>query len=396
MNNIDENIEQKILGDWRGELSDEESEELQRWLQESGEHRRMYREVRKIAEQAVWLRGYDKLDETEGLQKIGNRIRLRQNRRLRIRWVKYAAAVLLPFFVCAAMYLLIYHPEEKLQETLLSFENIRPGSRQAVLYLADGNQVDLKAWQDTVIRDGKSARKIGFRENLLDYREKGPSAETTEQVVYNKIVVPRGGEYRLILSDGTRVWLNAGTEMEYPVNFSAHLREVVLKGEAYFEVTKDQNRRFQVVMDGATVEVLGTSFNASSYPEEHTCSATLESGRIGFRTEQGKQAVQVGENAVYDKRTGKVTVEPVDLKYYTSWRLGKFYFHDTPLEEITRQLSRWYDVDFVFDDEALKEICFSGVALRDKPIRFILNLLESTDFLEFTLQPDGKIRIRQK
>lgn len=392
----EENQERIILESLQGKLDEAEAAELKLWLEASAAHRQTYEFVKQLATRALLLKDLEKLDKAEGWKEIGAQIRLRRNRRLRIRWSKYAAAVLLPLFACAGAYVLIHRPEEKLPEARLSFENIRPGSRQAVLYLADGNEVDLKAWQDTVIRDGKSAREIGFRENLLDYREKGAPAGKTEQVVYNKIVVPRGGEYRLILSDGTRVWLNAGTEMEYPVNFSDSVREVVLKGEAYFEVTKDKNRRFQVVMDGATVEVLGTSFNASCYPGEHTCSATLESGRIDFRTGQGKQAVQVGENAVYDKQTGKITVGPVDLKYYTSWRLGKFYFHDTPLEEISRQLSRWYDVDFVFDDEALKVTCFSGVALRDKPIRFILNLLESTDFVEFILGPDGKIRIRQK
>lgn len=200
----------------------------------------------------------------------------------------------------------------------------------------------------------------------------------------------------LVLSDGTKVWLNSETRLEYPLAFGEHSREVRLSGEAYFEVTKDEARCFNVIMEGATIEVMGTSFNASCYPGEGQCWAVLESGKINLRTDHGVAAVNVGECASYDIASGKVTVETVDLKYFTSWRYGTFYFYNTPLSEIVQKLGRWYDVHFKFADESLRDVCFSGAALRSKPIDFMLELLSSTQSLKFDIQSDGMIMIYKK
>ena len=200
----------------------------------------------------------------------------------------------------------------------------------------------------------------------------------------------------IVLSDGTKVWLNSETCLEYPLAFGEHSREVRLSGEAYFEVTKDEARCFNVIMEGATIEVMGTSFNASCYPGEGQCWAVLESGKINLRTDHGVAAVNVGECASYDIASGKVTVESVDLKYFTSWRYGTFYFYNTPLSEIVQKLGRWYDVHFKFADESLRDVCFSGAALRSKPIDFMLELLASTQSLKFDIQSDGMIMIYKK
>jgi len=161
-------------------------------------------------------------------------------------------------------------------------------------------------------------------------------------------------------------------------------------------VTKDEARHFNVIMEGATIEVTGTSFNASCYPGEGQCRAVLESGKINLRTEHGVAAVDVGECASYDIVSGKVTVEAVDLKYFTSWRYGTFYFYNTPLSEIVQKLGRWYDVNFKFADESLRDVCFSGAALRSKSIDFMLELLASTQSLKFDIQSDGTILIYKK
>ena len=200
----------------------------------------------------------------------------------------------------------------------------------------------------------------------------------------------------LVLSDGTKVWLNSETRLEYPLAFGEYSRDVRLSGEAYFEVTKDEARHFNVIMEGATIEVTGTSFNASCYPREGQCRAVLENGKINLRTEHGGVAVDVGECASYDIVSGKVTVEAVDLKYFTSWRYGTFYFYNTPLSEIVQKLGRWYDVNFKFADESLRDVCFSGAALRSKSIDFMLELLASTQSLNFDIQGDGTIMIYKK
>lgn len=387
----DENKERLILEDLRHELTSEEMVALREWVEALPAHRQEYEEIRQIADRAVWLKGIDRLHKERGLQQIRRQLRERQQRQLRFRWMRYVAAVVLPLAITLGIYFSVNREQDVLP--VVSFEDIRPGTTQAMLYLSDGQEVDLSAVVDSVIRDKAVEQEIGFCDKVLNYRRQSSSAGQG----YNRIVVPRGGEYQLVLADGTRVWLNSETEIKYPVAFAGEIREVFLRGEAYFEVEKAGGKRFHVVMDGgAVIEVTGTSFNASCYPDEGQCSATLASGKINLLVGGIMQPVQVGEHAAYNRHTGEITVADVDLKYYTSWRMGKFYFHDTPLEQIVRQLGRWYNVDFVFADDALKQVCFSGVALRDKPIGFVLNLLETTQFLKFTMLPDGKIRVAQR
>lgn len=388
-----ENVEQVILDYLRGELIGEEAEELEQWLAESEEHRQVYESVRKIAADAAFLKGIERVDKARGRQRIQLRMEQRRRRLLRLRWLKVAAAIVLPLMVGVGVYWGMGTVENQREELAMTFEAILPGSSQAILYLADGREVDLNMVRDSVIHDGEADRQIHLKGNMLDYLNGRKDADGDKGSVYNRIVVPRGGEYQLMLSDGTRVWLNSESEMRFPVKFAGGLRQVELKGEAYFEVAKVSGRRFQVVMDGVTIEVTGTAFNASCYPDEETCSAALASGSIRLLADGMVQPVKVGENAQYSRKDGKITVETVNLKYYTSWRLGQFYFHDTSLQSITRQLGRWYDVEFEFADASLGEVCFSGVALRDKPIGYILKLLESTQFVKFTLLPDGKIRV---
>lgn len=399
---IEENIKQIILKEVQEKLSPEEAAALQVWLDTSERNRRNYKLLRKIVEDAKWLKGIEKIDKAGGRQAIRWRIMQKRRRQLSIRWMKIAVAVVLPVAIGLTVYWGGRPKLETAVEVAQSFEDILPGSSRAVLYLADGQKVDLNTLTDSVIRDRKAEQQISLRGKMLDYltarkeKENGPEGEKDfRQTTYNRIVVPRGGEYRLVLADGTKVWLNAGTEMTYPVWFTGELRQVELKGEAYFEVAKMHGKRFQVVMNGATVEVTGTAFNASCYPDEAVCSATLASGSIRLLVGKQIQAVKVGEQAVYNRESGEMSVSAVDLKYYTSWRLGQFYFHNTSLWDITRQLGRWYNVDFVFSDEALKQVCFSGVALRDKPIGYILKLLESTQFVKFVMQEEGKVRVEK-
>lgn len=388
-----ENVEQVILDYLRDELTGGEAEELEQWLAELEEHRQVYEAVRKIAADAAFLKGIERVDKARGRQRIQLRMEQRRRRRLRLRWLKVAAAIVLPLLVGVGVYWGMGTVENQREELAMTFEAILPGSSQAILYLADGREVDLNTVSDSVIHDGEADRQIHLKGNMLDYLNGRKDVDGDKGSVYNRIVVPRGGEYQLMLSDGTRVWLNSESEMRFPVKFAGGLRQVELKGEAYFEVAKASGRRFQVVMDGVTIEVTGTAFNASCYPDEGTCNAVLASGSILLLADGKVQPVKVGENAQYERKDGKITVEMVNLKYYTSWRLGQFYFHDTSLQSITRQLGRWYDVEFVFADDSLGEVCFSGVALRDKPIGYILKLLESTQFVKFTLLPDGKIRV---
>ena len=394
---MNENWEEIIWRALRNECSAEELEQLQNWRNESSDNERMYADIKRLTGIGTFLKGVDSLHKKQALENVLKRTRRRSV--VRFRWLRYTAVILFPLLLAGILVYFFgvkYRSDE--MEPISVVKPILPGSPKAVLYLSDGQVIDLNQVVDSVIVDRNSGQEIVFAKdvNALNYSQITMSSEEKSELVYNRIEVPRGGEYMLVLSDGTKVWLNSETRLEYPLVFGSNSRDVRLSGEAYFEVTKDEARRFNVQMEEATIEVTGTSFNASCYPEDGWCDAVLESGKINLRTGHGLTSVEVGECVSYDIVSGKVRVEKVDLKYFTAWRYGTFYFYNTPLSDIVRKLGRWYDVNFKFADESLRDVCFSGAALRSKPIDFMLELLASTQSLKFDIQSDGTIVIYKK
>lgn len=394
---MSENWEEIIWRALRDECSAGELERLQDWCDESPGNERVYEDMKELAEMGAFLKGVDSLHKEQALENVLKRTR--RGAVTRFRWLRYAAAILFPLLLVGTLVYLFGGKEWSGEELPVPVaKQILPGGPKAVLYLSDGRVIDLNRMIDSVIVDGSSGQKIALSKevNALNYSQVATSGGEASELVYNRIEVPRGGEYMLVLSDGTKVWLNSETRLEYPLVFGETSRDVRLSGEAYFEVTRDMARRFNVIMEGATIEVTGTSFNASCYPEDGQCGAVLESGKINLLTDHGITAVGVGECASYDIASGKVRVEPVDLKYFTSWRYGTFYFYNTPLSDIVQKLGRWYDVNFKFADDSLREVRFSGAALRSKSIDFMLELLASTQSLKFDIQGDGTILIHRK
>lgn len=394
---MNQNWEEIIWRALRNECSSEELMKLQEWRNETPENEQMYVDVKGIAGMGNFLKGIDSLHKENALENILKRTRQRSLGHSRL--LKYVAVFLLPLLLGGTLFYFLKFKQQVGEELPVSVaKQILPGGPKAILYLSDGQVIDLNRTIDSVIVDKHSGQEITLSKDINALNYSGVTGNTTQpkELAYNRIEVPRGGEYMLVLSDGTKVWLNSETRLEYPLTFGEHSRDVRLSGEAYFEVIKDEARHFNVIMEGAIIEVTGTSFNASCYPGEGQCRAVLESGKINLRTEHGVAVVDVGECASYDIVSGKVTVEAVDLKYFTSWRYGTFYFYNTPLSEIVQKLGRWYDVNFKFADESLRDVCFSGAALRSKSIDFMLELLASTQSLKFDIQGDGIIMIYKK
>ncbi|MDE7374724.1 MAG: FecR family protein, partial [Odoribacter sp.] len=248
-----------------GVLGDEERKQLADWLAESEEHQRMYEEFNRAGflekareEHRLFSSGEGYLRFQSGKKKM-NRLRIGR------RWTAVAAVCALLVGVALAFFSRTQDGESDVQPVA---ETIKPGRASAVLTLSDGKQVLLS---DTLA--------IQFKEQAADIRVQGKSLNysTGDSGIfegYNTITVPRGAEYQLTLSDGTRVWLNAETELKYPVTFTGEVREVTLEGEAYFEVAKNSARPFVVKSEKLEIKVLGTSFNVKAYPQE-TQQATL-------------------------------------------------------------------------------------------------------------------------
>lgn len=341
------------------------------------ENRALWREWKRLGtlKQEDLSVDKEKIWETvKGCQSVGNN---------RVWWhvhlLRYAAAILIPL----TLGIWGWHEikQDASRETVVS-ATLEPGQLKAILRLEDGQQIDLSAIsRDTVlIHQGMavrldSARGLYYSKQQMEVRE----------LSYNTIIVPRAGEYRLVLSDGTVVWLNADSELKYPVNFQPDQRRVFLRGEAYFEVAKNEKQPFIVEVGGMKVNVLGTKFNVNASRVDGCWQTTLVEGKVRVSDGADTDGVVLLPNQQSELKNGHFYVKEVDASVYTAWRDGKFYFESEPLEEIAAQLERWYDVQFFFTRENLRKDKFTGVIRKDYTADQILDIITKTTNVKFEI-----------
>lgn len=258
-----------------------------------------------------------------------------------------------------------------------------PGSSKAMLLTADGRQYIL---QDTSLKIAiSSSSQLVSDGKKLSYTET-KSTETPESQAMSTIVVPRGGEYEVVLSDQTKIYLNAGSRLRFPAQFRKGKREVELEGEAYFKVSKDSLRPFVVrVINRLDVEVLGTEFNITAYPEEPTIATTLNSGLV--RISDGIQQVKLkpDQQALFVKNSGEIECREVEAWIYSAWTEGRIVLRNVTLQELMERLSRWYDLQIIWHDEQIKHYHFSGEMLRYENFSEILSMLEKATSVHFNI-----------
>lgn len=213
----------------------------------------------------------------------------------------------------------------------------------------------------------------------------------------NKIICPAGQIAEIILSDGTKIWLNAGSTLAYPTRFNKNQRAVHLSGEAFFEVTKKGKTPFVVNTKTLNIKVLGTSFNVDAYDETPWTKTTLVEGKIELLNKQGSKISEIrpGELAEYDHLNQRIHLQEVDTRFYSSWKEGKMTFFNETLENIAIKLERWYNVEFVFQNEEIKTDRFSGTFLKYKPLDQILEIIELSSQIDSKteIDPEGKNEI---
>lgn len=257
-----------------------------------------------------------------------------------------------------------------------------PMKKGIVLTLNDGSKVELGR-EKQVLNESKVAITIDsgkMRYEVVD-------TLIHEEPVYNILDIPKGGEYKILLSDGTKVWLNAASRLKFPVVFKGHERKVYLSGEAYFDVSGDPGNPFIVSTEKGAIAVYGTQFNVKQYPEEKNIEVTLVTGSVSFAVPQGETVnLQPDNRLVYDGMGKFPEITPVNVKNYVSWKDNVFCFEDEPLENIMRVLSRWYDVDIVFRTAGLKELKFTGNLNKYNDIHSFLRLFEVSVPVSFDLQ----------
>ena len=362
----------------REELNDEE---VTAWLKEK-DHVELLDEIAAIR-QKLSGQSYGENGEEEFLY-LEKSIYDRKSRRMTLRWSIAASIILLVgLFVGRTINgVRDIHEEQELAKNVM-----QPGTSKAILMMADGKEVVLEQGQNLNILLNERVRVATSSQGIV-YEEYGKGMVTEE---YNKLTTPVGGEYSLVLSDGTKVFLNADSELKYPVEFSDGKRIVDLKGEAYFEVHKDSLRPFIVRMNGAEVTVLGTSFNVNTYGDDGQIYTTLVNGAVRVSSVKNGQAevLKPGMQSVMDVQSGQLTVREVDVEPYVAWREGRFVFRAMTLDLIMRQLQRWYDFEVFYQNPELKDYEFRGVIKRDMDLDKVLSVIKVTTNVDFEVK--GKV-----
>lgn len=295
---------------------------------------------------------------------------------LATRWV---AAAVITGMVALGAYLLV--KQNGRPEAAPAYAaDIPPGKSQAVLVLADGGTVTLDSTGNRTLQQGSAA--VTQANGQLQYTAQN---KPEGGLAYNELKTPRGGHFRLQLSDGTTVWMNAGSSLKYPAAFAGTERAVELSGEAYFEVAKNAASPFHVTAGGIKILVLGTHFNIKAYADEQTINTTLLQGAVKVTGRKGSSTLRPGEQA-HVGADGVLSVTRVNTSDVMAWKNGLFVFKTADIQTVMREISRWYDVDVVYEGVPTARE-FAGKISRSYTLQEVLSVLQASD-VHFRL--DGK------
>lgn len=273
---------------------------------------------------------------------------------LRTAWFRYAAAAVLLLAVAGIYYytkLPAEAPVEVDVDPVAVPVDIGPGGPVATLTLSDGTKIALDTAANGSLAKQGSTQILKLQQGQLAYeRATSDKLQATREASYNTINTPRGGQYQVVLQDGTKVWLNAASRLHFPTSFTGQRREVEISGEAYFEVAANAKMPFFVKVNGMTVEVLGTKFNVNAYTDEPTIKTTLLEGSVRVRKNKEAAMLTPGQQAGMTE-TGIINIDMnADLDGAVAWKNGLFRMTSSDIPTIMRQLARWYDVEIIFED----------------------------------------------
>lgn len=369
-----------------GRLSEQEKKELHAWLEENDNNKKLFAKIKNSENFKRWVR-IQESNHQIAWEFINNTINKKERRVIIHKTIGIAASIIFPLLIIVGIYFLNSKKSYEQAETIQQVDEIIPGTSKAILVLNDGSSLVLDNMNQSEIRetDGTIIQKA---ESKLDYTTKKGEIKA-EHALLNTIRIPRGAEYNLVLSDSTRVFMNAMSELRFPVRFSGEVREVELTGEAYFEVSPS-DKPFIVKTRQVNIEVMGTSFNINAYENTQKIITTLVEGKVKV-VDTGKSGsgyvLQPEEQAVINLGDGMVKIEKVDVTLFTSWKDGEFIFYDSPLSDIMTILSRWYSVDVFYKNPVIKDLRFSGSLDRYGNIDQILDIIEATNKVK--LEVDG-------
>ncbi len=380
-----------LLKSVRQTLSAEEEAVFQEWLSRDIRHKTYYENMRRVwSSDDTTYELYT--DVTEMIARFDDYVQQeRKAKRRKIgRRVYRSVACLLLLLSVGGGILLLQRDERGPESGDRTAGVILPGERKALILLSNGETVDISALPASF-----PYRTAGFTvkkdSGIISYTER-QQPRTDDHT----IVIPRGGEYQVKLSDGTRVWLNSDSWLKIPVSFAENKRRVFLSGEAYFDVEKNDRQPFVVETDLGNIKVYGTEFNVKRYFGEGQLKATLVEGVIGFSNEDiAEVKLQPGYQLSLTEGKSEPTVEKVKIYNEIAWKDQRFCFENRTLESIARDMERWYDVEIVFEDPLLKQLQFSGSLSRYGEIETLLRFFEESADIAFAVD-DHTITVKRK
>lgn len=372
--NIPEDIYAIIWARLTGEITPEQELLLQSWLKESEQNRREFQECATLWHSVRWGRQRENVDRDRGWGQVVQTRRKRRRRLLLVRFLTAASVVL-----CVGLSLILWFQGTREQESGSA------GDKYGVtLVLSTGDKVSVGDMRNRRIQEKGAV--IHSDSSCLEYRQSEMAASETP--VYNELIVPKCGEYRLRLADGSSVVMNADSKLRFPVKFAGSERKVYLEGEACFEVVTDTAHPFIVYTERAEVKVLGTLFNVSAYRGDGTTEVTLVNGAVQVGVGEVSHRLSPGKQLLLDNGTAEVVVREADALSRIAWIDGQFRFDAMPLRELMGRLARWYDISYEFRDKSLESVRFTGGVSRYDDIHDIIAMLgELTDVL-FSMEGD--------
>lgn len=311
------------------------------------------------------------------LQNIGTQ-QAPVSKRLTIPWLRVAAAASIILVLLASGYMLWNKPSKQVAGTVPEIkkaapEDVAPGGNKAILTLGNGGKIVLDSINNGVLAMQGNTSILKLASGELAY--KSPAGQSTE-IVYNTLTTPAGGQYQLTLPDGTKVWLDAASSIRYPTAFTGIERRVAITGQVYFEVAKNEKLPFIVQHGAINMKVLGTHFNVNAYDDENTVKTTLLEGSIKVSRDATQTILKPGQQVQVAKNGGFKMISNADVEEAIAWKNGFFQFNRCDLQTVMRQLSRWYDVEVVYQGNIPSQE-FGGKMERDLNLSEVLEGLGS-------------------
>jgi len=366
-----------IFGHVRNTLTPYERDELDEWITESDDNLELFEKLTDEDNIEMGILDYLEKEKLKEQSLAGVQNKIRKEKKYTVwPWV-VAVSVLL---AATSFYIFKLQPTNDITENPTvqnrNPKDIAPGQNKAVLTLSNGRTIILDSSNATSLaKEGEV--NIGQNNGQLLYNGKSKEVKT------NELSTPRGGQYKIVLTDGTKVWLNAESSLKFPASFSGNTREIELTGEGYFEVAKDATKPFIVSIRSKTgrdqkVIVLGTHFNINAYEDDAKTYITLLEGSVKLENGAASKILKPGQQGI--SSTG-IEVRSIDVNEAVAWKEGKFLFHDATVQSIGEQIKRWYDIDVEYQLKNTK--LFNTEVPRNVPLSKLLNGLEGTGQVQF-------------